>query len=59
MNNQYKDSEDRYEIIIKKFGQSDTIETSVMGDRQTQEILRLIGLLNVRNALGKFDEECS
>ncbi len=42
--------EDRYEIIIKKFGQNDPVETDVMGDDETQEILRLIGKLNLRSA---------
>jgi hypothetical protein len=48
MNNGEK--EERYEIIIKKFGGKETIETDIMGDQETQEILHLIGELNLRSA---------
>jgi hypothetical protein len=42
--------EDRYEIVIRKYGDDQPIETDVMGDRETQEILHLIGELNLRSA---------
>jgi hypothetical protein len=45
-----REKEDRYEIIIKKFGNEEPIETDIMGDRETQEILHLIGELNLRSA---------
>ncbi|MCX5707770.1 MAG: hypothetical protein NTY14_02110 [Candidatus Omnitrophica bacterium] len=44
------EKEERYEIIIKKFGGEDPIETDIMGDQETQEILHLIGELNLRSA---------
>jgi hypothetical protein len=44
------EKEERYEIIIKRFGGEETIETDVMGDRETQEVLHLIGELNLRSA---------
>jgi hypothetical protein len=44
------EKEERYEIIIRKFGGNETIETDVMGDRETQEVLHLIGELNLRSA---------
>jgi len=50
MNRQEQINEDRYEIIIKKVGREDPIEENVMGDRETQEILRVIGILNLRSA---------
>jgi hypothetical protein len=46
----YKEKEDKYEIIIKRFGRDELIETDIMGDRETQEILQLIGELNLRSA---------
>jgi len=45
-----KEKEDKYEIIIKKFGGQDPVEIDVMGDRETMEVLRLIGKLNLRSA---------
>jgi hypothetical protein len=45
-----QNSDDRYEIIIKKFGKNDPVEIDVMGDDETQEVLRLIGRLNLRSA---------
>ncbi len=50
MNRQEQINEDRYEIIIKKVGRENPIEENVMGDRETQEILRVIGILNLRSA---------
>jgi hypothetical protein len=50
MEKTHKEKEDKYEIIIKKLGREELIETDVMGDRETQEILRLIGELNLRSA---------
>ena len=50
MNRQEQINEDRYEIIIKKVGREDPIEENVMGDRETQEILKVIGILNLRSA---------
>jgi hypothetical protein len=47
--NQFK--EGRYEIAIKRIGKDAPIEINVMGDSETQEILRLIGMLNLRSAL--------
>ena len=44
------EKEDKYEIIIKKFGGKDPVETDIMGDRETMEILQLIGRLNLRSA---------
>jgi len=44
------DKEDKYEIIIKKCGREDPVETDIMGDRETMEILELIGRLNLRSA---------
>lgn len=44
------EKEERYEIIVKKFGGNDPVETNVMGDRETMEVLRLIGKLNLRSA---------
>ena len=52
-------SEDRYEIVIKKVGASYPIEIDVLGDSQTQVILRVIGLLNLRSAQGEVNEGCS
>lgn len=43
--------ESRYEIAIKRIGKDAPIEINVMGDSETQEILRLIGMLNLRSAL--------
>jgi len=47
-----KDNEngDKYEIIIKKFGRNELVETDIMGERETQEVLYLIGKLNLRSA---------
>lgn len=42
--------EDRYEIIIKRLGRNDPVEKDVLGDRETQEVLYLIGRLNLRSA---------
>ena len=42
--------EDRYEIVIKKVGRDEPLEANIMGDRETQEILRVIGILNLRSA---------
>ncbi|MDD5347995.1 MAG: hypothetical protein PHT59_05215 [Candidatus Omnitrophica bacterium] len=43
-------SEDRYEVIIRRLGNSDTVETDVLDDRQTQAVLYMIGTLKARNA---------
>jgi len=50
MEHDAKEKEDRYEIIIKKFGGQDPVEVDVMGDRETMEVLQLIGKLNLRSA---------
>ncbi len=50
MEKTYKEKEDKYEIIIKRLGRDELIETDIMGDRETQEILQLIGELNLRSA---------
>ena len=50
MGKTYKGKEDKYEIIIKRFGHDELVETDIMGDRETQEILQLIGELNLRSA---------
>ncbi|MFH1201808.1 MAG: hypothetical protein V1674_02830 [Candidatus Omnitrophota bacterium] len=42
--------EDRYEIVIKKVGRDEPLEANIMGDRETQEVLRVIGILNLRSA---------
>jgi hypothetical protein len=46
----YEEKGDKYEIIIKRFGRDELIETDIMGDRETQEVLQLIGELNLRSA---------
>jgi len=43
-------SEDKYEIVIKKVGRDEPLEANIMGDSETQEILRVIGILNLRSA---------
>jgi hypothetical protein len=45
-----EDQGDKYEIIIKRFGSKDPVEIDIMGDRETREILYLIGKLNLRSA---------
>jgi hypothetical protein len=45
-----KEKEDKYEISIKKFGRNELVETDIMNDRETQEVLYLIGKLNLRSA---------
>jgi hypothetical protein len=45
-----REQEDTYEIIIRKCGQEDPVETDIMGDQETREILHLIGRLNTRSA---------
>ncbi len=49
-------NEDRYEIVIRKVGRDDPVEVNVMDDRATQEILRTIGVLNLRSAFGELNE---
>lgn len=52
---------DRYEIVVKRVGRSDPLETNVLGEKETQKILRLIGLLNLQNlrsALRELNEGC-
>jgi hypothetical protein len=50
MEKENRDSEDQYEIIIKKLGKEELVEIDVMGDRETREVLHLIGRLNSRSA---------
>jgi hypothetical protein len=50
MRTESKGNEDRYEIIIKKLGRKDPVEKDVLGDRETQQVLQLIGRLNLRSA---------
>jgi hypothetical protein len=50
MKRNVKDTEDKYEIIIKKCGRKDPVEIDVMNDRETREILHFIGRLNLRSA---------
>jgi hypothetical protein len=45
-----KEKEERYEIIIKKCGMDEPVETDIMGERETREVLYLIGKLNLRSA---------
>ena len=47
---QEKASEDKYEIIIRKVGRDEPLEANVMGEKETQEILRIIGIFNLRSA---------
>ena len=51
MKRREKMEEERYEIIIKKLGDDEPVETDVMGDSETREILHLIGRLNLRGAV--------
>jgi hypothetical protein len=48
MTNMAKLKEDKYEIIIKRCGVEDPVETDIMDDWETQEVLYLIGQLNSR-----------
>ena len=41
---------DRYEITIKKLGGESPLETDIMDDWGTREVLHLIGQLNLRSA---------
>ena len=50
MRHDNRENEDTYEIIIRKCGQDDPVETDIMGDGETREILELIGRLNTRSA---------
>jgi hypothetical protein len=50
MKKHVNDKEEKYEIIIKRRGSKDPVEIDIMGDSETREILRLIGLLNMRSA---------
>ena len=50
MGKQVQHKDERYEIIIKRLGGNDPVEIDVMGDYETQEVLRLIGRLNLRSA---------
>ena len=50
MKRKCREEEDKYEIVIRKFGENEPVETDIMDDRQTQEILHLIGELNLRSA---------
>ena len=43
-------AEDKYEIIIRKVGRDEPVEENIMGDKETQEILRIIGVFNLRSA---------
>ncbi len=45
-----KASEEKYEIIIKRCGMEEPVETDIMGEQETQEVLYLIGRLNLRSA---------
>ncbi len=47
---QEQSCEDKYEIVIRKVGRDEPIEQNVMGDKETQEILKIIGILNLRSA---------
>ncbi len=58
MKKNYREKEDKYEITIKKFGSSDPLETDIMGDSETREILHLIGKLNLRSAFCGLNEGC-
>jgi hypothetical protein len=50
MRTESRKQEDRYEIIIKRLGRQNPVEKDIMGDRETQQILQLIGRLNLRSA---------
>jgi hypothetical protein len=43
--------EDKYEIVVKKIGRKDPVEKNILGEKETQEVLRVIGMLNLRSAL--------
>jgi len=45
MKRKFDQPEDRYEIVIRKLGAVDPVETDVMSDSQTQEVLYFIGRL--------------
>lgn len=47
-----QNSEEKYEVIIKKIGREDPIETNIMCEKEIQEILMVIGKLNLRSAWG-------
>jgi len=47
---QKQSNEDKYEIVIRKVGRDEPLEANVMGDKETQEILRIIGIFNLRSA---------
>jgi hypothetical protein len=46
------DGEEKYEIVIIKVGKDDFIETYVLDYWQIQEILSVLGKLNLRSAWG-------
>ena len=50
MRRKCREKNDKYRIIIKRLEGNETIETDVMGDRETREVLYLIGKLNLRSA---------
>ncbi len=43
---------EKYEIVIKKIGIEDPLETNIMSERQIQEVLMTIGKLNLRGVWG-------
>ena len=46
-----QEREDKYEIVVKKIGRKVPVEKNILGDKETQEVLRVIGMLNLRSAL--------
>lgn len=50
MGRESQNSEEKYEIVIKKVGREDPLETDIMSEREIQEILMMIGKLNLRGS---------
>lgn len=52
MKREIESCEEKYEIIIKKLGKQDPLEINIMSEKQIQEVLVMIGKLNLRGAWG-------
>lgn len=50
MKKEIENCEEKYEIVIKKVGEKAPLETDIMSERQIQEVLMIIGKLNLRSA---------